>query len=323
MSTEETRRRLARKLREELGELICRALDDPKVIEILLNCDGALFIERLGEPMTKVCHGFDPKQAEAIIGTIASSLSTVCTRESPILSGEMPILGARFQGMLPPIVSRPTFSIRKKASSVFPLEAYVEQGIMTAGQAAILREAVHNRENILVVGGTGTGKTTLANALIREMERLTPDHRLVIIEDTAEIQCSSENRVFLRTSDTVSMNMLLKATMRLRPDRIIVGEVRDGAALTLLKSWNTGHPGGLATVHANDARTALTRMEQLIAEVSERPMPHLLAEAINVVVSIQRTETSRRIGELVAVKGVRAGEYVFTDLNTQELRDVA
>jgi len=119
------------------------------------------------------------------------------------------------------------------------------------------------------------------------------------------------------------MNMLLKATMRLRPDRIIVGEVRDGAALTLLKSWNTGHPGGLATVHANDARTALTRMEQLIAEVSERPMPHLLAEAINVVVSIQRTETSRRIGELVAVKGVRAGEYVFTDLNTQELRDVA
>src|SRR3954451_12950011 len=200
---------------------------------------------------------------------------------------------------------------------------YVEQGIMTTGQAAILRKAVRNRENILVVGGTGTGKTTLSNALIREMERLTPEHRLVIIEDTAEIQCSSENRVFLRTSDTVTMNMLLKATMRLRPDRIIVGEVRDGAALTLLKSWNTGHAGGLATVHANDGRTALIRMEQLIAEVSERPMPHLLAEAINVVVSIQRTETSRRIGELVAVKGVRAGEYVFTDLNTQELRDVA
>src|SRR3954470_9510224 len=154
MSTEETRRRLARKLREELGELICRALDDPKVIEILLNCDGALFIERLGEPMTKVCDGFDPKQAEAIIGTIASSLSTTCTRESPILSGEMPILGARFQGMLPPIVARPSFAIRKKASAVFPLEAYAADGIMTADQADVLRAAVRDRLNILVVGGT-------------------------------------------------------------------------------------------------------------------------------------------------------------------------
>ena len=126
MSMDETRRRLPRKLREELGEQIGDALDHPRVIEILLNDDGSLFVERLGEPMVKIAEGFDAKRAEAIIGTIASSLSTVCTRESPILSGEMPILGARFQGMLPPIVSRPTFSIRKKASSVFPLEAYVE-----------------------------------------------------------------------------------------------------------------------------------------------------------------------------------------------------
>ena len=228
--------------------MICAALDDPKVIEILLNCDGAPFIERLGEPMTKVCDGFDPKQAEAIIGTIASSLSTICTRESPTLSGEMPIW-ARASRACSPRSSRGRPSPSARRPRVFPLEAYVEQGIMTAGQAAVLREAVRDRENILVAGGTGTGKTTLANALIREMERLTPEHRLVIIEDTAEIQCSSENRVFLHTSDTVSMNMLLKATMRLRPDRIIVGEVRDGAALTLLKSWNTGHPGGLATVH--------------------------------------------------------------------------
>ena len=323
MSTDETRRRLTRKLREELGERICDALDDPKVVEVLLNDDGALFVERLGEPMAKVEDSFDAKRAEAIIGTIASSLATTCTRENPILSGEMPILGARFQGMLPPVVARPSFAIRKKASAVFPLEAYVAGGIMTPHQADVLRAAVRDRRNILVVGGTGTGKTTLTNALLREVERLTPDHRLVIIEDTAEIQCAAANRQFLRTSDTVSMNMLLKASMRLRPDRIIVGEVSDGAALTLLKSWNTGHPGGLATIHANDARAALTRMEQLIGEASERPMPHLLAEAINIVVSIQRTDTSRRIEELVAVKGVRAGEYVFKDLTHQELRDVA
>src|SRR5690349_1391191 len=177
MSTDERLRRLTRKLREELGEEICDALDDPTVVEIVVNDDGSLFIERLGERMIKVREGFDAKRAEAIIGTIASFLATTCTRDSPILSGEMPTLGARFQGLLPPIVARPSFAIRKKASAVFPLEVYVEQGIMTAAQAAVLRAAIRDRWNILVVGGTGTGKTTLANALIREMERLTPDHR--------------------------------------------------------------------------------------------------------------------------------------------------
>src|SRR3954453_8947958 len=166
MSIDERLRRLTRKLREELGEEICDALDDPTVVEIVVNDDGSLFIERLGERMIKVREGFDAKRAEAIIGTIASFLATTCTRDSPILSGEMPTLGARFQGLLPPIVARPSFAIRKKASAVFPLEVYVEQGIMAAAHAAVLRGPSRDRGPSLVAGGTGTGKTTLVGRLL-------------------------------------------------------------------------------------------------------------------------------------------------------------
>jgi type IV secretion system protein VirB11 len=175
------------------------------------------------------------------------------------------------------VVKAPTFTIRRKASAVFTLEDYERQGIMTAGQRMRIERAVAERENILVGGGTGSGKTTLTNAIIDQMVNASPRHRLVIIEDTAEIQCTAENAVLLRATDTVDMQRLLKATMRLRPDRIIVGEVR-GDALALLKAWNTGHPGGACTVHANHARSGLTRLEQLIAEVSQTPMHALISE---------------------------------------------
>jgi type IV secretion system protein TrbB len=221
----------------------------------------------------------------------------------------LPIGGHRFEGLLAPVVGAPVFAIRKRAARVFSLESYVRDKIMTECQASVIRNAVENRMNIVVAGGTGTGKTTLANAVIGEIARLTPDHRLVILEDTAEIQCTAENAVALHTTDVVDMGRLLKSTMRLRPDRIIVGEVRDGAALTLLKAWNTGHPGGVATIHANNALSALTRLEQLTAEVSQNPMPEIIGEAVDLVISIGRTSKGRRVEDLLLVEGYQNGQY--------------
>jgi type IV secretion system protein VirB11 len=257
--------------------------------------------------------------AESFIGTVASILRGSVSRENPILECELPadppFDGSRFEALLPPVVSAPVFTVRRKASAVFVLEEYERQGILGARQRAAIEAAVTERHNILVVGGTGTGKTTLTNAIINQMARAAPQHRLLIIEDTSELQCAARNAVVLRATDTVDMQRLLKATMRLRPDRIIVGEVRGGEALSLLKAWNTGHPGGVCTVHANHARAGLQRIEQLIAEVSQTPMRPLIAEAVNLIVSIVKTDRppGRRIDEVVAVTGLRDGEYQFSN----------
>lgn len=302
-------RRIAEKLRRELGPQVCALLDDTKVIEIMLNPDGSLWCEWLGQPMEQV--GTMPKaQAESLMGTVASSLRTHITAANPILECELPLDGSRFEALLPPIVSGPTFTIRKKASIVFTLANYVKSGIMTEAQCEAIKWAVRERKNILVVGGTGTGKTTLTNAIIAEIDAVTPEHRIVIIEDTRELQCSSPNVVPLRAVDHVDMTRLLKATMRLRPDRILVGEARDGSALALLKAWNTGHPGGAATVHANSANAGLIRMEQLVAEATAAPMQALIAEAIDLIIAIEKTATGRRIKEVVTVSGHDGTNYI-------------
>lgn len=302
-------RRIAEKLRRELGTQVVALLDDTKVIEIMLNPDGSLWCEWLGQPMERV--GTMPKaQAESLMGTVASSLRTHITAANPILECELPLDGSRFEALLPPIVSGPTFTIRKKASIVFTLANYVKSGIMTEAQCEAIKQAVRERKNILVVGGTGTGKTTLTNAIIAEIDAVTPEHRIVIIEDTRELQCSSPNVVPLRAVDHVDMTRLLKATMRLRPDRILVGEARDGSALALLKAWNTGHPGGAATVHANSAVAGLIRMEQLVAEATAAPMQALIAEAVDLIIAIEKTATGRRIKEVVTVSGHDGTNYI-------------
>lgn len=295
-------RRIKEKLKRELGPKICEMLEDDRVIEIMLNPDGTLWVERLGENMKQV--GTMPSaQAESLMGTVASTLRTQITAQNPILECELPIDGSRFEALIPPVVAGPTFTIRKKAVQIFTLEDYVTSGIMTPEQATAIKDAVTSRMNILVVGGTGTGKTTLTNAIIDCMAELSPDDRIAIIEDTGELQCKAKNAVTMRAVDHVDMTRLLKATMRLRPDRILVGEVRDGAALALLKAWNTGHPGGAATVHANNASAGLIRIEQLVAEVSQASMQTLIAEAVNLIVSIEKTSQGRRIKEVVKVLG--------------------
>lgn len=317
---EEKQKRLLRKLRGELGQTVLDALEDPSVIEIMLNSDGSLWIERHGQGMQRVGTMSAPN-AESLMGTIADALHTVVTRENPILEGELPLDGSRFEGLLPPIVGHPTFTIRKKASVVFTLAQYVEQGIMTPEQQAAIEAAILRRANILVVGGTGSGKTTLTNAIIDGISTACPDDRLVIIEDTAEIQCKAENSVILRASVDVDMLRLLRATMRLRPDRILVGEVRGGEALALLKAWNTGHPGGVATIHANGANAGLIRLEQLIAEATAAAnMAPLIAEAVDLVIAIEKTKGGRRIKEIIEVSGIsERGIYQTQPVETKSV----
>ena len=313
-ATDEVIRRNLSKLRREMGDKIRQAMDDPTVVEVMLNPDGTVWTDRLGKGMEYLCD-MSEVQALQMLGTIAHMLGTVINVKNPRVEGELPGDGSRVEGVIPPLVLRPSFNIRKKASSVFPLSQYVETGRAQPEDMEILRKAILTRKNILVVGGTGTGKTTFVNAIINEMKLLTPQHRLVILEDTAELQCTMDNYVAMRSNDEVSMQDLLKITMRQRPDRIIVGEVRGKEALDMVKAWNTGHPGGICTVHANDARAGLLRIEQLISEVSETPMRELIGEAIDVVAFLVRDpKIGPKLAELIAVDGVKNGEYLFRDL---------
>lgn len=314
MRNEEAIERVREKIRREAGPKVMDALSDPLVVEILLNSDGSLWIERLGAEMR--CEGSLEKTAtENLIATVASYYSLVTNRDSPILECEFPLDGSRFQALVSPIVESPIFSIRKRAIKTHSLSDYVVDGIMTEGQAKLIRSAIAERKNILVVGGTGTGKTTLGNALIDAMVDVNPEHRIVIIEDTREIQCRAKNSVQMKTSDSKTMVHLLRATLRLRPDRIIVGEVRGGEALALLKAWNTGHPGGIATLHANNARAGLIRLEQLIGEAvadsGGRQMSALIAEAVDQIVVISKANGQRKITEIAQVRGFDGADYVI------------
>jgi type IV secretion system protein TrbB len=300
--------RLIVMLKTALGPDIGSLLTDNAVIELMLNQDGKLWADRLGIGREFTGHTIPPQDAERIIKLVASGTGAECNELKPILSAEFPGTGSRFQGLLAPVVTAPVFTIRKKALMIFSLEDYVAQEILSPTQMELIKIAVKARQNILIVGGTGTGKTTFANAILNEIAK-TKD-RIVIIEDTLELQCSAPDTVFLRARDGLaSMNDLLKATMRLRPDRIVVGEVRGCEALSLLKAWNTGHPGGCATVHANSAKGGLTRLEQLVQEAVITVPRELIAEAVNLVVHIDRYGSGRKIKEIIQVDGVVDGKY--------------
>lgn len=308
--------RARRKLERDFGAEFLSALYNPKTIEIMLNPDGKLWLEQLGQPMR--CIGsMRPAQAQAIVETISGYHGKEVTVKSPLLEGELPLDGSRFAGQLPPVVANPTFAIRKKAVSIFTLDQYVESGVMTPAQRDILIKSVKNHRNILVIGGTGSGKTTLINAIIREMVNYDPAERIVIIEDTGEIQCAATNCIQYHTTVDVSMTHLLKTTLRMRPDRILVGEVRGPEALDLLMAWNTGHEGGAATLHANNAKSGLDRLSMLISMHPDSPSPiePLIGEAVHVVVHIAREDGGRRVKEIIEVSGYENGRYNINKLD--------
>ena len=306
----------ARMLRTALGPAIARHLEDPAVVEVMLNPDGRLWIDRLSEGLSHTGERLLPADGERIVRLVAHHVGAEVHAGAPRVSAELPETGERFEGLLPPVVAAPTFAIRKPAVAVFTLEDYVRARIMSAGQADALRQGVASRANILVAGGTSTGKTTLTNALLAEVAK-TSD-RVVLIEDTRELQCEAPNLVALRTKDGVaSLSELVRSALRLRPDRIPIGEVRGAEALDLLKAWGTGHPGGIGTIHAGSALGALRRMEQLIQEAVVTVPRALIAETINLVAVLSGRGAARRLTELARVEGLGPdGDYRVTPVLT-------
>ncbi|OQW33701.1 MAG: conjugal transfer protein TrbB [Nitrospira sp. HN-bin3] len=310
-----TRERARRMIERDMGALLLDTLNDACTVEVMLNADGRLWCERLGQGME--CIGrFPAARAEAIIKTVAGFHRKEITRQSPYLDGEFPLDGSRFAAQIPPIVPAPAFAIRKRALAVFRLDQYVEQGIMTERQRDVLLNAIKTRRNILVVGGTGSGKTTLVNALIDSMMDAFPHLRVFIFEDTAEIQCRADNCVQYHTTVDVTMAKLLKISMRMRPDTILVGEVRGPEALDLLMAWNSGHEGGIATLHANNARAGLSKLALYISMNQDYPKPiePLIAEAVQVLVHITRCAEGRRVEDILEVQGYEDGQYITRSL---------
>jgi type IV secretion system protein VirB11 len=307
--------RQTRMLRTAMGPVIAEALDDPEVVEVLLNPDGALWVDRLGSGRSPSGHSLSAAAAERIVRLIAAHVRVEVHAGAPIVSAELPETGERFEGVLPPVVRAPVFAIRKRAAGVIRLSQYVADEILSPAQATFLRDAVAERKNIVIAGGTSTGKTTLANALLQEMA--ASGDRVILLEDTVELQCVTDDHVPLRTKPgVVSMSDLVRSTLRLRPDRIVVGEVRGREALDLLKAWGTGHPGGIATLHAGSAQGALTRLEQLIQEVVVTVPRALIAETVDVIVFIAGRGRTRRVQDIARVVGLDADGYRLSSVST-------
>jgi len=329
---EQQKARLDEKLRRELGREVLEALASPATEDVCLNTDGKLWVNEQRKGW-RVIGTMQASQASAAMGTIATIRETAINHDRPILETELPIDGSRFQGLIHPVVEAPAFAIRTRPRRVFTIEDYIESGILTTkgdarnrlaermsfrdslegkSHGEILKIAIQERKNVLIVGSTGSGKTTLVNACLDLIRRYCPRDRVISIEDTMELQSPVENSVDLRAIGQVTMLDCLRASLRLKPKRIIVGEVRGAEALVMLKAWNTGHPGGVATVHANDSMGGLIRLQSLVAEATQAPQQDLIGAAIDVVVFIDEDldhVAGRKVREIMLVNGFREGAY--------------
>ncbi len=291
VQTEQTSKRHYEMLHTAFGDVVAKLFENDDVIEIMLNPDACLWAESLATGKFDTGHLISHVQAENIIKLVATHQHTVANYDHPEISCELPEAGGRFQGWLPPVVTAACFTIRKHVVRILSLDQYVANGNITSQQAEILRQAIRDRKNIIIAGGTGSGKTTFANALLNELRDC--EDRIVVLEDLPELQIAARDCVKLRTSDSKSMRDLVKGVLRMRPDRIIIGEVRDGAALELLKAWNTGHPGGLCTIHANSARATISRLEDLIQEVVSVVPQRLLHQSIDLILFMSRDSSGK------------------------------
>lgn len=285
-----------------LGTKIQSYFQDPLVTEVYMNDDGSVWIDTLdkGSLVTDVI--LEEEVVYSVIALIANSVNQEVTYQNPVISAEMPDSGFRFEGNIGGISSRSVFNIRKHSILELTLQDYVNSDIMTESQKQAIEEAVKKHQNILVVGGTNSGKTTLCNAILSEIAKY--QERTIIIQDTNELKCSCPDRLFLRSNQYVSMRQLLTSALRRSPRRIVIGEVRDGAALNVIKAWNTGHPGGLCTLHADSAELGLFQLESYITEVSQNKQREMIARTVNVLIDIQKEGIIRKLQGIFLVEGL-------------------
>ena len=317
-----TEKRQAELVKDSLGKEILKYLDDPEVNEVYINQDYSLRIDTIsGRRKTDVI--LTSARVARICKSIAGINRQVITEKNPELGVEIRLLQVRAQIMFPPIVSRPTFFLRKKPRQIFSLEDYQAQGALSEKYYEIIVDCIKRRKNIIVAGATGSGKTTFLNAILKKLSEINPEHRLVILEDLPELQCSSDDVQYMTTSGnrttSVTMQDLVFISMRLSPQRILIGEVRDKSAYDVLKAWNTGHPGGFCTIHADGCHDAFIRLELLVKEAdtgsSTRDIKALIGSTVGVVISIQKVvqnnATTRVVEEIIAVKGYDAEQDCY------------
>ncbi len=289
---------------------IAHLIEEPSVTEIMVNGSGRIFVEREGrlEPVPDVT--IREHNLRVAVRNLARVLGDDISEQAPLLDSRLPD-GSRVAAALPPVsLGGTTLTIRKFQSQRFTAEELVRIGTLTAGDLARVRRAIETRDNILISGGTGTGKTTLLNALTAF---LPPDDRLVLIEDTTELQLDAPNLVRFEARreqaglPAVTIRDLLRATLRHRPDRILVGEVRGGEAFDLLQALNTGHSGSLSTIHANSAGQALRRFTSCVlqsgVDLPYAAIRHAVAECLQLLVHLERRHARRVVTELVRVRG--------------------
>ena len=308
-------RRLSELLRRHLGAHVLEALEEPDIEEVYVNPDMVVRTVSRQKGRARTAARLRASDVEAFLRAVATYTGTEISAERPSLAAVLPreFGKCRLQGFLPPIVEGPALVIRKPLGRGIALSEYVAQGVLCARGFGAIRQIVRQRQNVIVAGPTASGKTTLCGAILAEMARQFPGERLLILEDTPELWCEAADHLRLRTSDEVTMRHLVKYSLRATPSRIIIGEVRDGAAKDLLDAWITGHPGGCGTVHGEDAESALERLAELAREgaggVDQRAM---VLRAVQYVILIAGYGTARRVREIARV--TKAGlEHILSD----------
>ena len=302
---------------------------DGEISEIMVNGSGRIYIEKHGELLPVPNASIPEKSLQVAVRNIARTLGDEVNDEMPLLDARLPD-GSRVAAAIPPCSRRgTTLTIRKFQSRRFTPEELVRIGTITLDVINHLKDAVEQRRNILISGGTGSGKTTMLNALASFID---PEERVVLIEDTSEIQISLENLVEFEArrerpdQRAVTVRDLLRATLRHRPDRIILGEVRGGEAFDLLQALNTGHSGTLSTIHANSAEQAVTRFTSCVLqsgiELPYKAIRSNIGDAIQFLLHIERRSGCRCVAQLLRLIRYDAGqdkydfESVYDSRNT-------
>lgn len=287
-------------------------LFDPLVTEIDINPDNKIFIQKLGLGAVNTGKLAKPEDTKNLIQVLASLESQVVNPDNPRISTILPIGAARFEGLVPPVALNPSCTIRKKIITILSLDDYISQGFLGTTEKDLIVEYVKKKKNILIVGGTNTGKTTFANAILKEMEADGGKERLLFIEDIRELQSKNDNNVFLQVIPGIfSPKDALKSALRYTPDRIIYGEVRGAEAFDLINAFNSGHKGGICTIHANDCRGGLEKVETYIMYEKDKPLSSLISRTIDVIITMTISKNKRELDSIAEVLGHENGEYIL------------